>query len=169
MIEGVCQRRGGPRLLPSKGLEHEKDRDEDDVDQADGRFVEVVVVACDELPQLIDERAESYAPKNGGEPLGDPTQCGKQQEHGKSHEEAAPEHVGDVQSATAQLRVAGGGEGSPDHQYRGYARDEEELDEFRGIAVADEVVSDLHEASSVGAVPGGRVWLGAGSRGLPTR
>ena len=89
-------------------------------------------------------------PKKGGEPLCHPTQRGKQQEHGKSHEEAAPEHVGNVQSVAAQLGIARGGKKPANRQYRRYACDEEKLDQFRGVAIADEELSNLHEASQRG-------------------
>ena len=55
-----------------------------------------------------------------------------------------------MQSIAAQLRVTRSRQKPANRQHRRYARDEEKLDQFRGVAIADEELSNLHEASQRG-------------------
>ena len=49
--------------------------------------------------------------------------------------------------SAAQLGIARGGKKPANRQYRRYASNEEKLDQFRGVAIADEEISNLHEVS----------------------
>src|SRR6185437_15055759 len=92
---------GAGTLKPTKD---QKQHDEDAIDQRDGRLEKVVIIAGDELAQLIDEGAETNAPQHCRAMLNPPTQKSQQQNQGDKHQQAAPQEMRNVQSPPADLR-----------------------------------------------------------------
>jgi hypothetical protein len=94
------------------------------------------VVGRHELPDLIDERAEAQPGDDSRNVLDGPVEVRQQEQERGEHEQAAPQHVGDVDPAGAQLRVPSEGEEGTDHQERDDRGDEEALQEERRLRVA---------------------------------
>ena len=106
-VEGLRQalvRRGvGVR---GKAFSGDEEQDEDDVDQGDRRLVEVVVVAGDELAQLVDEGAEAGAADDRRKDAGPAPEKRQTRQERDQHADAAEEHVGDVQAVAPDLGIA---------------------------------------------------------------
>src|SRR5262249_38693469 len=109
---------------------------ERDIDEGDGRLEEVVVVPRHELPDLVDERAEADAAQDGREFHRAAIEIGDQEENGRGHHQAAPEHVADVEEASAELRITGQTEHETNEQNRGHGGGQEGLDMPAGVEVA---------------------------------
>ena len=81
--------------------------DEADVDDRDRRAVEVVHVLGDELADLVDEEPEADTAADRGDRLRSRAEEGDHDEQTRQEEQASPEHVGDVELPSTDLRVAG--------------------------------------------------------------
>ena len=112
--------------------EQEEQHHEEDVHDGHGRLEEVVVVRGDELAELVEEEAEPDAGGEGREEVPEATLHGHEEDEGQQHADAAPEQVGEVDLAAAQLRPAGGGEDDAHQQDGGHGGDEEELEVVHG-------------------------------------
>ena len=136
LLEGVRQGiAGSDGPGAARRSKNQENGDEDHVDQTDGGFVEVVVVRREELPQFVDEGAESDAGQNRRQAVQRPTQEREQQNEGHQHEGPAPQHVSYVQAVSAKLRVSGCGEERANPQHRTDGGYEEELEELPGLRV----------------------------------
>ena len=129
-----------PREAP-QGEEHE-------IQDRHRRAIEVVVVRGDELAQLVDEEAEADAAHDGGHPPHRRVPEDEQDHDGDEHEQPAPQHVGDVEPAAAQLRIAGQAEEAADGEHGGDGDEEQELDRFVGVGIADQLELALHLGSA---------------------
>jgi hypothetical protein len=118
-------------------------QDEDAVDERDGGAEEVIVVAGDELAQLVDERAEADASHYRRDPLDTTTEERQERDEAGEHEEPTPEHVGDVEPVPAQLREAGEREEEADRQDRDDRPNEHSLQEHAELGVTSERCSML--------------------------
>jgi len=108
-VEGVRKRLGlAQPTLADEGPGNEKRDYEQAVDQGDRGSIEVVVVRGDELPDLVDERAEPESCDHRRQMLDGTVEEGEQKHECKEHEEAAPKHVGDVDPVGPDPWVAGG-------------------------------------------------------------
>ena len=114
------------RAALQRPREHEQ-TDEDQVDQRGGRPVEVVVVLGHELAELVDEEAEADPADDRRRPPHAPAEEGQQQADRDQHEHPAPQQMGDVQPAAAELRVVRQPQLRPDHQDRRDAGDQQRL------------------------------------------
>src|SRR5438876_4441532 len=128
----------GPGAVPLERAPPEKQQHEDDVDQSDCRAVEVVVVAGDEFPQLVDEQSEANPAHHGGGPPNPVPQVAEQDQEGGDHEPSTPEHVGDVKAATAQPGEPGQPQEEAHRQQGGNRRYQEPFEQLPGTKVADE-------------------------------
>jgi len=93
------------RAAVGEELHTEHQQHERDVHDRGGRAVEVVVVRGDELADLVDEQPE---PDPADERRGRPdhrSDVGQQQHDRHQHQQSARQHVRDVQTAAADLRV----------------------------------------------------------------
>jgi len=107
------------------GARAEVEADEDQVDQARRRLVEVVVVGGDELAELVDEEAEADAGDQRRHLAGAAAEQAEQDRQRHDHEDATPEQVGDVEAVAAELRVVGQVELGADAELGGDRGDEE--------------------------------------------
>src|SRR5438477_51455 len=85
----------------------EEEDDEERIEDRGRRLEEVVVVRRHELAELVDERAEAGPAHYRGDEARGRGQIQEQQDNRDEHPEPAPKHMRDVQTATAELRVAG--------------------------------------------------------------
>src|SRR6266478_10242114 len=103
IIDGIYQ-----ILFPADRASHLKiakgeiDEDEHNVDERDRRLIEIVVVARDELADLVDERSEPDSPEERRQQSGPVAKEGKADEQRRRHQQASPKHVGDVESRPAE-------------------------------------------------------------------
>src|SRR5204863_1059508 len=111
-------------------------QDEGDVDERDGRLVEIVVVARDELADLVDEESESDAADERTPEPSAVAEEGEAEEEGDRHQQAAPEHVGDVKSRAAHARIASDSQDEPDRQHGRHSADDEQVQVAAGGEVA---------------------------------
>ncbi len=116
-----------------KAFAGDEEQDKDDVDQGDRRLIEVVVVAGDELAQLVDEGAEARAADDRRKDAGPPPEKRQTRQERDQHTDAAEEHVGDVQTVAPDLRIAGETEPGADEEDSDHRRDEETLQEPRRL------------------------------------
>ena len=122
-----------PRAQPAKPADlpdGEEHHGEEDVHERGRGLEEVVVVRRDELPELVDERAESSATDDRREQAGERREEEQEQTEGDEHSESAPQNVRDVQPAASQARVAGGLEADADQQQGRDRGDEERVGEL---------------------------------------
>ncbi len=94
----------------------EIDEDERDVDERDGRLIEIVVVARDELAYFVDESSESDSANERGPQSRSIAEEGETGEQRSGHQQASPKHVGDVKSRAAQAWIAGNPKNEPDRE-----------------------------------------------------
>ena len=128
----------GRRLVTYSGAEH--DQHEHDVHDRRGGLVEVVVVRGDELADLVDEQPEpDPTDQRRGRPHHGPD-VREQQVDRQQHQQAAGQHVRDVQALAADLRVAAQPEDQPGDQHRRDARHHE----------GGQVLADAHVAHQAG-------------------
>lgn len=111
---------------------------EDDIDDRDGRAIEVVVVVGDEFSELVDEGAEADAAEDGACPLGLASDETEEEKERDQHEDAAPEHVGDVETVAPDRRVVGEFEVEADPEDGEDGGHEEALDPFGRPQVSEE-------------------------------
>ena len=116
-----------------EALPGDEEQDEDDVDQGNRRLIEVVVVAGDELAQLVDEGAEAGAADDRRKVAGPPPEKRQARQERDQHADAAEEHVGDVQTVAPDLRIAGEPSQAADEEDGDHRRDEETLQEPRRL------------------------------------
>ena len=90
------------RAAQLKIAKGEIDEDERDVDERDRRLEEIVVVARDELADLVDERSESDSADERGPQSRSVAEEGELGEQRRRHQQASPKHVGDVKSRAAE-------------------------------------------------------------------
>jgi hypothetical protein len=132
---------------PQDGLHADHQQDEQHVHEREGRLEEVVVLLGDELADLVDESAEADAAEEGGEPDRIPVEVREEDEERDHHDQAAPEHVRDVQAAAAELRVAGHPQVETDDEDGADGRHQEQLDVHVGVGAADERAFAAHSVS----------------------
>ncbi len=128
-VEGAHERhlrRDG--ALGGEGSRDEHQHHEDHVDDGDGRLEEVVVVGRDELAELVDEEPEADAGDERRELPPEAALHRHEEDQGDEHAQAAPEQVGEVDLAAAQLRPPCGRQGGAYEQHGGDGDDEEGLD-----------------------------------------
>src|SRR5205807_7361343 len=92
---------------PLDGAEAHEEQDQEAVDKRDGGLEEVVVVFGDELAEFVDEQPEAGSANQRRQPLAPFADHGQQEHERNEHEQSAPEHVGDVKSASTHARKAG--------------------------------------------------------------
>jgi hypothetical protein len=109
---------------PPKPAGDEEQQDEDDVDDAGGGLEEVVVVRGDELAELVDEEAKADAAEHRRDPAHLRPVVGQQQADREEHQHPAPQEVGDVQLAPAELGIVRRPQLQPDHQDGGHGAHE---------------------------------------------
>ena len=85
---------------------------------------EIIVVAGDELAELVNKGAEADAAEDGGDGLDVSADEREQQHESKQHEQPTPEHMRDVQFTPSQLRIASGCQEEANHQHGSDAGDE---------------------------------------------
>src|SRR5438477_1373080 len=85
----------------------EEEDHEERVEDRGGGLEEVVVVRRDELAELVDERAEAGPAHYRGDEARGRGQIQEKQDDRDEHPEPTPENMRDVQTAAAELRVAG--------------------------------------------------------------
>ncbi len=105
--------------------DHAEQDHEAHVDDRDRRAVEVVDVLGDELPDLVDEEAKADAADHRRRGLRCRAEEGERGDHARGQQQAAPEHVRDVQRRAADLRISGRGEERPREEDGGDCADEE--------------------------------------------
>ena len=88
--------------LIDKVLYDQVEQNEYYVNQGNGGLVEVVVVACDELAQLVYESSKSKAPQDGHQIIGRFVDVSESNDQGDHHEHTAQKDMGDVQIAGAE-------------------------------------------------------------------
>ena len=155
--QGVDQRIG--RRVgshPPHRPQRQENRHEDDIDEADGGGVEIIVVGGDELAQFVDESAKADTAGDGRQPRQRAAEKGEQQQQGGQHQPAAPQHMGDVQAVAAQLRVARRRQKSADGQHRGHGGHQEQLQQLAGRRVPHQAAPPTLKS----LVAGGRRPLG---------
>src|SRR5439155_22525493 len=116
------------------------------IEDRGGGLEKVVVVARHELAELVDERAEAGPAHYRGDEACGGGEIEEQQDDRDEHPETAPEDMRDVQTAAAELRVAGRLEEDADDHDGGDGGDEKGIDEI-GIGRADQMPRpDVHRA-----------------------
>src|SRR5438445_7253032 len=124
----------------------EEEDHEERIEDRGGGLEEVVVVRSHELPELVDERAEAGPADHRGDEACGGGQINEQQNDRDEHPEAAPEDVRDVQTAAAELWVAGRLEEDADDHDGGDGGDEKGVEEI-GIGRANQMPRpDVHRA-----------------------
>jgi len=89
---------------------HQKvEQNEDQIDQSHCGLVEVVVVAGDELAQLVDEGPESEATQDRHDVVSGLVDEGQSYDQGDHHQHPAQKHMSDVKIAGAEGGIAGEG------------------------------------------------------------
>src|SRR5882762_5703893 len=137
IIDGIYQ-----ILLPADPPSHLKiakaeiDEDEHDVDERDRRLIEIIVVARDELADLVDERSESDSAEECRQQSGPVTKERKADEQRRRHQQTSPKHVGDVESRAAKAWIAGDSENEPDCQHGRHSANDEQIEIPRGDKIA---------------------------------
>src|SRR5207245_4151317 len=108
------------------------------IDRRDGGPIEVVVVARNELAQLIDEEAEAE-PGNDRSRSSDPLpEIAQQEKDTGDHQGAAPQHVRDMESTASEARIPGHAEEEAHPEEGCHRRHEEGLEQLTGIEIANE-------------------------------
>ncbi len=129
------------RTQPQQLADHQIEGHEHRVDDGDSRLVEVVDRLGEKLADLIDEQPEADAcHQRGAQPVVR-THPDQQHHHADAHQQAAPEHMGDMQAVATYLRVAGSGKECPGHQHTGDRGEQEDLEPAHGGPI--EVPADL--------------------------
>src|SRR5205814_8169729 len=105
----------------------EEENDEERVEDRRGGLEEVVVVARHELAEFVDERAEAGPAHYRGDEACGRGEIEKEQHDRDEHPETAPEDVRDVQTAAAELRIAGRLEEDTDDHDSGDGGDKERV------------------------------------------
>ena len=115
--------------------EHQRQGEDEPVDQRRGQRVEVVVRGRDELAHLVDEQPGAGAREDRHDRR-HPGGAEHETEQRRDHQgEAAPEHVGDVQLTAADLRIAGGlEEPARPHHRDDEGHDDEQQRALRAVA-----------------------------------
>src|SRR5438874_593725 len=90
--------------IAARWPEAQEEQDQEAVDKRDGGLEEVVVVRGDELAEFVDEQPEAGSANQRRQPLAPFADHGQQEHERNEHEQSAPEHVGDVKSASAHAR-----------------------------------------------------------------
>src|SRR5450759_3674394 len=113
-------------------LEVQENREQEKaVDNRRGGRIEVIVVACNELPDFVYEQTGAHPAQHTRHGIG-PTVCEDQwQERGDEQKQSAPEDVRDVERAVAQLRIARQGQEQA-HQNDGRRKAEQAEAEITG-------------------------------------
>src|SRR5690606_855285 len=89
--------------------------------------------AGDELSQLIDKGSKTDSTKNRRDEANILPHHRECEDERRKHQQPTPEHVGDVESPTTDLRVAGRREEGPDRKDGGYGRPQEALKITAGL------------------------------------
>lgn len=141
-LKGKDQLRSGRvMVLPEREVHSREQQEEDDIDDGRGRLEEVVVVAGEELAQLVDEDAEPRTGQDRREPPHVPAKVRQKQYDTRHHQRAAPEHMGDMDALAADLREAGQVQVEAHAKQRADGGDEERLQVQVVIQAGNEVAS----------------------------
>ncbi|MBD0314316.1 MAG: hypothetical protein ICV86_16125, partial [Microcoleus sp. T3-bin5] len=116
---------------------YEKDQYKNDVDDGNSGAKKIVVIACDKLAYLVNEGSEAYPAKYRRRALGPSTDKGEKKAERGQHKKPAPEHVRDVQTASAELRIARQFEKEPDDENGSNGCHQKILYIFPRIEIAD--------------------------------
>ncbi len=121
--------------MTKQGPAHQEGEDENPVDQRNGRAIEVVVVRGHELADLVDERAKTESGDDGRGMLDRSVEKCQQEHQRQEHQQAAPQHVRDVDPVRTDLWVAGESKEPADPQERADSGDQEALVQERRLGI----------------------------------
>ena len=127
----------GERTTPGDGPPDDEQDHQHDVDQGHRGPEEVVVVGRHELADLVDERPEAQAGDDRGDVLDRPVEVGEQEQQRDQHQRAAPQHVGDMESALPDLREPGQRQEPADREDRDDRGDDEALEVEHPVVVPE--------------------------------
>lgn len=126
-------------------LYQEVKQDEDHIDQRHCGPEEVVVVAGDELAQLVNESPESKATQHRHYVVGGLVYVGQRYDQGDHHQHTAQKDMGYVQAARAEGGIAGQGQKEADAQDGEDGCYQEQLQKAGCFMVAHKMaVEELH-------------------------
>lgn len=138
-------------VRPASAKPYEHGDQEGGVDDRRGSRIEVVVLGGDELADLVDEEANADAGEEGRCEVDEPAGQKDWQQRCREQGGAAPEGVGEMQVASADLRKAGDGQEPARSDDGGGERDERDEQVALG-ALAPHRASDPGGALSVRCV-----------------